>query len=107
MEPVAINAKDRHVVLAAVEGHADLVATNDADLRHQISAGAFAFDASSGDAFAAELWDSSPAEVTRVIDSLISKRRTPTITSERMTEQLRVHFPSAADAWLKSLDDAE
>jgi len=103
-EPAAINAKDRHVALAALGGHADLVATNDADLRVQIGPGKFAFGAVSGDDFVAELWASSPAEVALVIDSLIAKRRTPPIMPERMAEQLRVHFPIAANAWLESLN---
>ena len=94
--PDHINAKDRHIVGAALNGEAAFVVTNDRRLRDEIEASPIAPRAVDLNDFAMELWDSSPAELRQVIDSLAAKRqRRPAATTEIVAALAR-HMPSLA-----------
>jgi len=92
--PDTINAKDRHVVAAALAGEATVVVTNDGALRAEIRESDFPFDGVDGDTFVEQLWHDVPTDVEAVIAELIAKRRRHPVTQSEMVEQLRVHFPS-------------
>lgn len=100
--PDTINAKDRHVVAAAVAAEATIVVSNDAVLRSEIAASVLDLDPLDADTFAMRLWEESPTDVTEVIDALIAKRRRRPLSPPEMAGQLQVHFPSMADGWLAS-----
>ncbi len=98
--PDTINAKDRHVVAAALAAEAIVVVTNDDALRSEIAASGLDLEPLNGDAFVMRLWEASSAEVGEVVDALIAKRRRRPVTPTEMAEQLRLHFPTMTDAWL-------
>lgn len=95
--PAGINAKDRHVVGAALQGEATLVITNDRRLRSEIDAFGLALLGVNLDAFATKLWESRPAEVTLVIDSLIRKRNRRPASRSQLLEALESHMPNLAE----------
>lgn len=99
--PDTINAKDRHVIATALAVEAAVVVTNDAALRSEIAESDLDLEPLDGAAFAMLLWEASPADVGEVIDALIAKRRRRPVTPAEMADQLRVHFPAMADAWLE------
>lgn len=100
--PATINDSDRHVVAAALVAQADVVVTNDVALRSEITKSGLGLDATDGDSFSMRLWNESPAAVSNVITTLITKRHRRPVTTLEMAAQLHVHFPSMVDAWLTS-----
>lgn len=98
MVPDAINAKDRHVVAAALIAEASVVVTYDSSLRSELAAADLDVEPVDGDTFVMRLWEESPSDVSGVIEALVEKRQRP-VTATATIEQLRVHFPSMAAAW--------
>lgn len=92
--PDTINAKDRHVVAAALEGEASVIVTNDSALRSEIGASDLEIEARDVDAFVQQLWQDAATEVEAVVAELIAKRRRHPVTQAEMVEQLRLRFPS-------------
>lgn len=92
--PEAINAKDRHVIAAALIGEAEILTTNDTLLRHEADHALPHLRALSLDEFALDLWRRTPDGVTAVIDALVSKRTNPPITHETMLQSLQGNMPS-------------
>jgi predicted nucleic acid-binding protein len=72
----AINAKDQHVVAAAVNTHADVLVTDDETLRDEIDDPAFkpTLDAQSADVFLTYALDVFPAVSTDVLRQLVRER---------------------------------
>ena len=65
--PDGINAKDRHVVAAALEGEASMIVTNDSALRREIDASDLGIEVSDLDALGGQLWRDTPDGVEAVI----------------------------------------
>lgn len=97
--PSVINAKDHHVVAAALAAAATIVVTNDDELRSEIAASGLDLAPLDEDSFVMRLWEASSADVSAVIDALSAKRRRRPVSASDMVKQLRVHFPTMADAW--------
>lgn len=97
---VAINAKDHHVVIAALAAEATCLVTNDNALRSEITGSGLSIEALDGDAFVLRIWEASPISVSEVIDALIAKRRRPPVSPASMAVRLHVHFPAMAAVWL-------
>ena len=95
--PVEINPKDRHVVGAALQGEATLVVTNDGRLRNEIVASGLALRGVDLDTFMTTLWESAPADVVSVADSLIRKRRRPPVTKSEMLASIESHMPNLVE----------
>ncbi|GMU78781.1 MAG: hypothetical protein AMXMBFR46_15750 [Acidimicrobiia bacterium] len=92
--PAAINAKDRHIVGAAIQGEASLIVTNDRRLRDELDASDLALNGVDLDTFATTLWESTPAEIGLVVDSLIRKRTRRPVSRSEMLDALRNHMPN-------------
>lgn len=97
--PELINAKDRHVVGAAMVAGADVLVSNDARLRAQLAKSDLGVEPLDSDSFAIRLDDSSPDGVAEVIDALVAKRRVRPVSNEEMIDQLHMHFPSLAERY--------
>jgi hypothetical protein len=91
--PDAINAKDRHVVAAALVGEAAVLVANDNALRQQINGAGIALRAVTLDDFGLELWEQSADGVNEAVDALVSKRLRPPVTREAMLAKLANPFP--------------
>lgn len=105
--PTVINAKDRHVVAAAMAAEATIVVTNDAALRSEIRKSPLDLTPLDGDTFAMRLWDASSAAVSAVIDALSAKRRRRPVSRSDVAKQLHAHFPSMAKAWSDTQGSAD
>lgn len=95
--PVGINRKDRHIVGAAIQGEATMIVTNDRRLRREITSSGLAILGIDLDTFVVGLWESMPAEVAEVIDTLIRKRSRRPVARSQMLDLIRVHMPALAD----------
>lgn len=91
--PDAINAKDRHVVAAALVGGAAVLVSNDNALRQQVNGAAMALRAVTLDDFGLELWEQSADGVNEAVDTLVTKRLRPPVTREAMLAMLANPFP--------------
>lgn len=94
-----INAKDRHVVAAAIAGEATVVVTEDQQLRTEITASIVGLSSLDADGFAMRLWSNSADDVNDVIRQLIAKRRRRPVSGSEMAGQLSTHFPSMSAMW--------
>lgn len=72
--PIGINAKDRHVVSAALLREATTLATNDTALRNEVRTAVPVLTPLSLDEFGNHLCQLSPGDVSGVIDSLVAKQ---------------------------------
>ena len=93
-----INAKDRHVVAAAVEGGASVLVSNDRQLRAEVQAHLRDVTAVDLDRFALMLWEREPDATSAVIDALVDKRTRPAIARERMLDSFAPVLPSLVEA---------
>ncbi len=96
--PAGINAKDRHIVGAALQGEATLIVTNDRrppqrDRRFRSPAARVGPRHLRHHA----LWESAPTEITSVIDSLIRKRTRRPVSRSQMLKALEGHMPNLAE----------
>ncbi len=101
-----INAKDRHVVAAALATEATWVVTNDKALRSEIAGAGLNLEPLDGNAFVLRLWEASPGNVSEVVDSLIAKRHRRPVSPTAMAAWLSDHFPAMTATWLAQHDDA-
>lgn len=97
--PAAINRKDRHVIAAALAGHASIVVTNDRRLRNETAEADIDLNALSADDFADRLWTLAPDAVNEVISALVAKRTKRSVTPEELMEAMRGTLPTLASAW--------
>lgn len=91
-----VNAKDRHVVAAALAGEAVILVTNDGHLRDEVDRALPALRAISLDDFAVDLWHRSPEGISAVTGALVSKRTKPSITRDDLLRALQHFVPSLA-----------
>ena len=102
--PDAINAKDRHVVAAALAGEAALLVSNDNALRQQVDRAAIALRAVTLDEFALDLSERSADGVNEVIDALVSKRTRRPVTRAELLVALAKPFPRMVAALADASD---
>lgn len=89
-----VNAKDRHVVAAALVSDAQVVVTNDRRLRREIADLGSSLRAVSADEFAVTLMDSDTQGMRSVVDALIAKRVRRQISGEEILERLENALPA-------------
>lgn len=95
--PIGINAKDRHVVSAALLGEATILTTNDTALRNEVRTAVPALTPFSIDEFGSRLYRESPGDLSAVIDSLVAKRTRPPISRDELLSALGYVVPSVAE----------
>ena len=88
-----VNVKDRHVVAAALWGHADILLTDDSTLHDEVLASAL-LDAQRMSVFLAYAIDSAPHEATLALIDMARRRwlREPSATDDEVLERLRAYF---------------
>jgi len=96
--PSGINAKDRHVVAAAITGEATMIVSNDRRLGNEVAAASTTLTVLTLDAFASTLWDASPDGVNAVVDALVAKRQRPPVTRAELIMALQPHLPNVVKA---------
>jgi rRNA-processing protein FCF1 len=89
-----VNAKDEHIVAVALDAAADVVVTNDRQLRREILAVAEDLGVQSADEFAASLAKQAPEAVDAVIDELVAKRVRRPVTRDELLHRLSSALPS-------------
>jgi len=91
--PELINLKDRHVVGSAIHGDATVIVTHDRRLRSEIDVATPDLQAVDVDEFSMQLWASSPAGVSAVVDAMVHKRQRPPVRRSEVTDALRMRMP--------------
>lgn len=91
---VGVNAKDRHVVAAALGSDAQVVVTNDRRLQREIAELGSSVRAVSADEFAVTLMDADPQAMQGVIDALVDKRVQRPVTRDQFLGQLENAMPA-------------
>ena len=88
-----VNEKDRHVVAAALWGHADILLTDDGNLHDEVVASNL-LDAQRMPVFLAYAIDSSPQIAVAALITMTRRRwlRDPDATDEAVLERLRAYF---------------
>lgn len=94
--PSTINAKDHHVVGAALLAEATIIVTNDRRLRTEIGTSDLGLHPVDIDTFAMELWDSSPTGVATVVDAMTAKRVRRAVSMTEMLASIARHMPGLA-----------
>lgn len=89
-----INAKDEHVVAVAFDADADVVVTNDGQLRREILSLADRLEVQSVDEFAASLAQHAAEAVDAVLDELVAKRVRRPVTRDELLRRLSPALPS-------------
>lgn len=95
--PEEVNAKDRHVVAAAMTGEATILVTNDGQLRDEVGRALPGLRAIGLDGFAVDLLHRSPEAIAAVVDALVAKRTRPPITSEDLLRAMQNMVPTFTD----------
>lgn len=93
-----INAKDHHVVAAALDARADVVVTNDRRLQREIDALDEPLGALTADEFATGLVAGDAHVIDAVIDDLVAKRVVRPVSRDDLLSQLERAFPSLVAA---------
>ena len=93
-----INAKDHHVVAAALDARADVVVTNDRRLQQEIDALDGPLEALSADEFATGLAASDADAMAAVIDELVAKRVLRPVSRNELLHRLERALPSLVAA---------
>ncbi|MGQ0433079.1 MAG: PIN domain-containing protein [Microthrixaceae bacterium] len=88
-----VNAKDRHVVAAALVSGARVVVTNDRRLQREIAELGSSVRAVSADEFAVTLNDADTQGMRAVVDTLVAKRVRRFITREELLDRLANALP--------------
>lgn len=91
---VGVNAKDRHVVAAALASDARVVVTNDRRLQREIADLGSSLRAVSADEFAVSLMDSDARGMRAVVDTLVVKRARRPVTRDELLERLDTAVPA-------------
>jgi hypothetical protein len=88
-----VNEKDRHVVAAALWGHADILLTDDGNLHDELLASGL-MDAQRMPVFLAYAIDSSPQIAVAALIDMARRRwlRDPDATDEAVLDRLRAYF---------------
>lgn len=93
-----VNAKDRHVVAAAITAEADVLVTNDRRLRDEVERSSLTIRPMRVDDFGGLLWAIDRDAVTEVLEALLAKRRRSTQTRSDFVDALSRHLPTLAQA---------
>lgn len=96
VEEMTNNPKDRHVLAAAVVGHADILVT--ANLRHfpKKACSALGIRVQSPDEFLCDALSAGPAVMVAVIRDQAARKARPPTSVDQMLERLAVQVPTFA-----------
>jgi hypothetical protein len=95
----AVNAKDRHVAMAAITSQATIAVTNDRRLRRQLSEALPTVSALSADQFALRLFEREPESLGEILDTMAGKRTRPPMTVDELVTRLTGALPTFAAKW--------
>jgi hypothetical protein len=94
-----VNAKDRHVAMAAITARATVAVTNDRRLRRQLSNALPKLSAMSVDQFALHLFQRDVDAVHAILETMAAKRTRPPITADELVTRMDRAFPMFAAKW--------
>jgi hypothetical protein len=95
----AVNAKDRHVAMAAITSRATVAVTNDRRLRRQLSDALPKLSAVSADQFAQQLFQRDSEALNAILESMAGKRTRPPMTVDELVTRMERSFPRFASKW--------
>lgn len=94
-----VNAKDRHVAMAAITARATVAVTNDRRLRRQLSNALPKLSAMSVDQFALHLFQRDVDAVHAILETMAAKRTRPPMTVDELVTRMDRAFPMFAAKW--------
>ena len=95
----AVNAKDRHVAMAAITARATVAVTNDRRLRRQLTNALPKLSPMSVDQFAFHLFERDVDALTAILDTMAAKRTRPPMTVDELVTRMSSAFPKFATKW--------
>lgn len=95
----AVNAKDRHVAMAAFTAQATVAVTNDRRLRRQLREALPKLSPMSVDQFALHLFQRDADDVNAILESMARKRTKPPLTVDELVTRMDRAFPKFAAKW--------
>jgi aminopeptidase N len=95
----AVNAKDRHVAMAAITSRATIAVTNDRRLRRQLSDALPKLPAMSADQFALQHFQRDSEALNAILESMAGKRTRPPMTVDELVTRMERSFPKFAAKW--------
>ena len=95
----AVNAKDRHVAMAAITARATVVVTNDRRLRRQLGEAIPKSSPMSVDQFALDLFQRNAEAVDAILENIARKRTKPRMTVDQLVTRMDGTFPKFAAKW--------
>jgi PIN domain len=95
----AVNAKDRHVAMAAITSRATVAVTNDRRLRRQLSEALPKLSPMSVDQFALQLFQRDRDALNAILESMAGKRTRPPMTVHELVTRMERSFPKFAAKW--------
>ena len=95
----AVNAKDRHVAMAAVTTRATIAVTDDRRLRRQLSQALPKLSPMSVDQFALQLFQRDRDALNAILESMAGKRTRPPTTVDELVMRIERSFPKFAAKW--------
>lgn len=94
-----VNAKDRHVAMAAITSRATVAVTNDRRLRRQLTNALPKLSPMSIDQFALHLFLRDVDAVHAILDTMAAKRTRPPMTADELVARLAGAFPKFVAKW--------
>jgi rRNA-processing protein FCF1 len=96
-----VNAKDRHVAMAAITSRATVAVTNDRPLRRQLTNALPKLSPMSIDQFALHLFQRDVDALDAILDTMAAKRTRPPMTVDELTARMAGAFPRFVTKWSK------
>ena len=98
----AVNAKDRHVAMAAITAQATIAVTNDRRLRRQLREALPKLSPMSIDDFALHLFLRQSEELNAILENMARKRTKPPMTVDELVTRMGSSLPKFATRWRES-----
>ncbi len=95
----AVNAKDRHVAMAAITARATVAVTNDRRLRRQLGNALPKLSPMSFDQFALHLFKRDATALNAIVETMAGKRTRPRMTVDEVVTRMAEAFPKFAAKW--------
>lgn len=95
----AVNAKDRHVAMAAITARATVAVTNDRRLRRQLSEALPKLSPMSVDQFALDLLQRNPESLSEILETMAGRRTKPPMTVDELVTRMERSFLKFAAKW--------
>lgn len=94
-----VNAKDRHVAMAAITSRATVAVTNDRRLRRQLTNTLPKLSPMSIDQFALHLFQRDVDALDAILDTMAAKRTRPPMTVDEFVTRMAGAFPKFVTKW--------